>query len=603
MKLRAAFAFVVVGAFALSGCTGAEKLPEPAEPGRVDRVAGGGEARLVTFDSCETALRELRSAAGAEPLPPSGDGDAGTSDDSGRSGGVSGNEGDPGAGDANAVPAQPQAPQGAPGIEEREAPSPVPEEHSGTNNHEAGVEEPDLAYTDGSRIVTVAGGSLRVADVATRTVTSTVEIPGGSASNLLVDGDRALVVGDQAELTLVDLSASATVLGTLRTDGGYVDARLVDGTARVVVSSVPAVAEPARAPSSGGIGSTGGVGSIDDWLPRYELARPDGTTSSGRLVDCERLSHPETYRPTSILSVLTIDLAGELGTGDPVAIAAGGATVYGTADSLYIANPAGGDTEIFRFDITGEGPAKHVASGKVEGELLNQYAMSEHEDVLRVATTRSGSTGSSDSAVSVLAKEGDALRLIGELEGLGPGERIYAVRFFGPVGYVVTFRETDPLYTLDLRDPGAPKAAGELKITGYSAYLHNAGDGRLIGVGQEADERGRVLGVQVSLFDVSHAAQPRRLAQHRLSGGMALVEQDTHAFLYWEPERMLLLPTDTGVLVLRVSDANVTELGKLGEGESVSRTLIIGDDIWTVGESGLAVYDVDGLAKLADLPF
>ncbi|ASR34641.1 hypothetical protein BAY61_06190 [Prauserella marina] len=591
MKLRAALAFVVVGAFALSGCTGwtgPEQVREPAGP-------GGGEARLVAFDSCETALRELRSAAGAspvEPLPPA------------ERGGVSGNEGNPEAetGDAKVVPARPQS---SPGVAEGEARSPdsAPEEHSGTNNHEAGVEEPDLAYTDGSRIVTVAGGVLRVVDVDTRTVTSTVEVPGGAASNLLVDGDRALVVGDEAELTLVDLSTTARVLGTLRTEGGYVDARLVEGTARVVVSSAPAVAEPARAESTGG---------IDDWLPRYELARPDGTTTSGRLVDCDRVSHPETYRPTAILSVLTIDLSGELGTGDPVAIAAGGATVYGTADSLYIANPAGEDTEIFQFDITGDGPARHVASGRVEGTLLNQYAMSEYEDTLRVATTRSGEVdrtdgrdiaGSTDSAVSVLAREGDTLNQIGGLEGLGPGERIYAVRFFGPVGYVVTFRETDPLYTLDLRDPRSPKAVGELKITGYSAYLHNAGEGRLIGVGQEADERGRVLGVQVSLFDVSHAAAPRRLAQHQLSGGMALVEHDTHAFLYWEPERMLLLPTDTGVLVLRVSEANVTELGVLGEGESVSRTLVVGDEIWTVADSGLAVYDLAGLTPLATVPF
>ena len=111
---------------------------------------------------------------------------------------------------------------------------------------------------------------------------------------------------------------------------------------------------------------------------------------------------------------------------------------------------------------------------------------------------------SSSSAVYVL--DADTLAKVGKVGGLGEGERIYSVRFIGPVGYVVTFRQVDPLYTLDLRDPAAPEVTGELKITGYSAYLHPAGDGRLIGVGQEASEKGRTLGTQVSLFDVSDPA-------------------------------------------------------------------------------------------------
>ncbi|OON33252.1 hypothetical protein BSA16_01360, partial [Micromonospora sp. Rc5] len=86
--------------------------------------------------------------------------------------------------------------------------------------------------------------------------------------------------------------------------------------------------------------------------------------------------------------------------------------------------------------------------------------------------------------------------------GLGRGERIHSVRYLGPTGHVVTFRRTDPLYTLDLTDPAAPRVTGELKITGYSAYLHPAGPGRLLGVGQEADADGRAQGLQVSLFDV-----------------------------------------------------------------------------------------------------
>ena len=124
--------------------------------------------------------------------------------------------------------------------------------------------------------------------------------------------------------------------------------------------------------------------------------------------------------------------------------------------------------------------------------------------------------------------------------GLGRDERIYSVRFIGPVGYVVTFRQTDPLYTLDLSDPAAPKVTGELKITGYSAYLHPAGEGRLIGIGQEASEQGRVQGMQVSLFDVSDLSRPNRLAQYHVTHASSEAEFDPHAFLYWPADQLLV---------------------------------------------------------------
>src|SRR5262249_27258747 len=127
------------------------------------------------------------------------------------------------------------------------------------------------------------------------------------------------------------------------------------------------------------------------------------------------------------------------------------------------------------------------------------------------------------------------LHEVGHVGGLGKGERIYGVRFVGPAGYVVTFRQTDPLYVVDLRDPATPRVAGELKINGYSAYLHPAGNGRLIGVGRSADDKGRATGMQVSLFDVADPTRPARIAQYVLPGGYTEAEYDPHAFLYWQP--------------------------------------------------------------------
>ena len=130
----------------------------------------------------------------------------------------------------------------------------------------------------------------------------------------------------------------------------------------------------------------------------------------------------------------------------------------------------------------------------------------------------------------------------GHVAGLGLTERIYSVRFMGPVGYVVTFRQTDPLYTVDLSDPAQPRARGSVALTGYSAYLHPASDTRLIGIGRQADAMGHVGGTQVSLFDVSDLAAPTRLATFALTAAVSDAEFDPHAFLYWPGSHLVVVP-------------------------------------------------------------
>jgi uncharacterized secreted protein with C-terminal beta-propeller domain len=250
----------------------------------------------------------------------------------------------------------------------------------------------------------------------------------------------------------------------------------------------------------------------------------------------------------------------------------------------------------------------------VDGWLLNQYSMSEWDGHLRVATTsenpwdRAAQTRS-ESAVFVLRQKGGDLVETGHVGGLGKGERIYSVRFVGGTGYVVTFRQTDPLYTVDLRNPQSPKVLGELKITGYSAYLHPAGDGRLIGIGQEASEQGRVQGTQVSLFDVSDLAAPKRLAQYHLKNVRSEAETDPHAFLYWPKTGLLAVPlwsgAQPGLLVLSVNDASINERGAITHTgpTPVRRSLVIDGTLWTVSDQGLKANDMGTLAATAWLPF
>ncbi|HEV7897021.1 MAG TPA: beta-propeller domain-containing protein, partial [Planosporangium sp.] len=326
------------------------------------------------------------------------------------------------------------------------------------------------------------------------------------------------------------------------------------------------------------------------------------------------------------LTVLTFDLAARsLGDGDPTGLVADGDTVYANGPSLYVATDSrwrtgpmlrrGGQairtdeqTEVYKFDISASGRPRYVAGGAVPGWLINQYAMSEWDGRLRMATTFRQQTES-----SVYVLDG-SLRQVGHVGGLGKGERIHSVRFVGTTGYVVTFRQTDPLYVVDLRDAAQPRVTGELKINGYSAYLHPAGNGRLIGVGQDADDSGRRNGLQVSLFDVADPTRPTRVAQYAVPGGYTDAELDPHAFLYWPTTGLLVVPVVTpgdpvrtadlaDALALRLSGSSITAVGKIPGplGGRVRRSLMIGDVLWTISDTTVTAYHGDSLTKLAEL--
>jgi uncharacterized secreted protein with C-terminal beta-propeller domain len=261
---------------------------------------------------------------------------------------------------------------------------------------------------------------------------------------------------------------------------------------------------------------------------------------------------------------------------------------------------------------------RYVASGTVPGYLLGQFALDEYQGDLRVATTLEAVRAPTEmqSRVSVLALRGDRLVGVGEVGGLGRGETIRAVRFIGPLGYVVTFRQTDPLYVVDLSRPESPAVAGELKLPGYSAYLHPIGDGLLLGLGQNADADGRQLGLQLSLFDVTDPAHPRRLDRVALPGGYSDVEADHHAFTY--AGGLALAPYnhtdvdggyDSGVLAVRVHDDRLAAPVTLRADDAAPldgapmRTLVVDGFVYTVTSAGVAVHDAGTLERVGFTPF
>ncbi len=575
--------------------------------------------------------------------------------------------------------------------------SAVPGGTSTTNTQEQGVDEGDQVETDGRMVYSVVDGRLRVVDTTAKAEVARVELPGGD-HQLLLDGTRLVVVtngwgsgggvrpmpagaaralpdviGGDAGTTVavydVSAPASPTRQSVITLEGRLVAARSAKGVVRLVLHSSLGDRLPFEMPNKPGTDAERKAteanrkaianSRLEDWLPRSFTEGVGGAAAPlKQALSCKDIGRPAveaglglTWLASLPLGATTPTVVGSAG------VVATGDIAYLGGDNLYVATtvfpdlPADADTRPVRpepartavhaFGLGTGTAATYLASGAVPGTLLNSYAMSEFDGVLRVATTveADGFGSASSSGVYTLRRNGDALAQLGAVTGLGRTERIYAVRYLGPLGYVVTFRQTDPLYVVDLRDPAAPRAVGELKIPGFSSYLHPLGDGRLLGIGQDATSDGRVLGTAASLFDVSDPSAPKRLASLRLAErwSQSEAEYDPHAFLWWAPAGRLVVPVSgddgkgnyrSSAVVVSVGASALSRAGtvehpaatpKAADGSSGStvpdvapvpemteqmrRSLVVGGQLVTVSPSGVKVSDLTSLATVAWIPF
>lgn len=452
------------------------------------------------------------------------------------------------------------------------------------------------------------------------------------------------------------------LVSSLRIQGRYVSAREVNGVVRLALSFNP----------ENSINFTSPRGKItqrmatdlniailanttaDDWLPRFIVksytcadgARNCNTLptakSTGRLVGCRNVYTPRVeFAGFELLSVVTLRIAGELAPRKSVAITATADNLYATATSLYVTTTefqgdfydaedgvrsgANFTTSFHKFALSAS-RGRYVASGSVMGSVLNQFSMHEYGGVFFVATTKGArwwsNRDSSKSKVTayVTHERTRKLREVGSVGDLGLGERIYSVRYLADTVYVVTFREVDPLYIIDLSDPRDLKVTGELKLPGFSTYLHPIAPGRLLGVGQDATPKGRTTGAKATLFDVSDKSKPKELSSWTLKGSSSNAEWDHRAFLYWQPEGIAVLPLSvyarkeknrfTGAVVLKVSGDTVVVRGRITHKlccgnkykSSIKRNLVLGGKfIWSLSSDQLQVNNMRNLVVKSNI--
>ncbi|MCY4424186.1 MAG: beta-propeller domain-containing protein [Acidimicrobiaceae bacterium] len=486
---------------------------------------------------------------------------------------------------------------------------------SGTNVQEAGVDEADIVKTDGQRIFTLSAGRLVVVDAASRTRTGAVAVAEGWGRELFIDGDSLLLItrstsdapdGSETVLQSIDVSGGTPeIVRTVNVQGNYISARSVGGTARVILRYDPQWNFPFVYPQNDAGASVAEEANrtavlnstLDDWLPHYTTGTADSSTGS-LMVPCGDVHAPSVFSGFGMTTVVSVPIGGDFDPSSSAAVMAPGDTVYASTGSLYVATTRWVEadtfdddeawqeawhqrrTSIHRFDISGA-QAAYESSGEVLGVIHNQFSLSEHDGHLRVVTTVGGPWGDeSESWVRVLSTAGDVLVEVGSVGDIGRGEQVQSVRFVGDVGYVVTFRQIDPFYTIDLSDPADPRILGELKIPGFSSYLHPISDSLVLGVGSDADPDGRITGAKVSLFDVSDLTAPREVAVWAAPDGWNDVGWDHRAFLWWAPENLAVIPVTvwndwSGAVVLRVADGTITEVGRVDhviEGEEPGRT-------------------------------
>ncbi|MDD1756925.1 MAG: beta-propeller domain-containing protein [Methanomassiliicoccales archaeon] len=516
--------------------------------------------------------------------------------------------------------------------------------HSTTNIQVEGVDEADSVKTDGAFLYIASGASISIVkaypadELANATVIDIIEVlglgEGYSAwiQGIYLDDGRMVAVvsvsgpylpynstGDDAygiyapaiwrmpeERTVIavfslDGNGGASLVGTVGTSGYGVTSRMSDGVVYLVTQhflwtydSVVSLPKEWQ-------------GNESDAIPVTDVHYDPGCKD-----------------PASFLNIMALDVASM--ESNLTSILTGYASnIYVSSEAMYLTfqqwNGGAADTvfndsrgtntldavavssdttttTIYKIGLDG----LHVEArsrGVVPGYLINQFSMDEDNGLLRVATTFSWDN--QRNAVYVLD---EGLAIIGALEDLAPGERIFSCRFSGDTLYLVTFRQVDPLFVIDLSDPSAPKVQGELKVPGYSSYLHPIADGLLVGIGMENSS------LKVSLFDVSDPSLPTELDNLVIPGWSYSEALWDHKAVTYDPVTgSLIIPVSSwdqstynctsGAYVFTITDTAIELKGKVqpGPGEYVMRAQFIGDWLYTISDTTVYVNSLLDLSE------
>ncbi|MEZ4362585.1 MAG: beta-propeller domain-containing protein [Kofleriaceae bacterium] len=578
-------------------------------------------------------------------------------------------------------------------------------DYSGTNNQEAGVDEADYVKTDGYHLYAINGNRLHIFSVPQFGELNAVSVTPleGSPTQMLLhkDANRVVVfsrvnsstlpVGHPLRVALrrndsesywrVPYVSKVTVFDITnraapRTDrefyfeGFYQTARRIDTTIRVAsyayldrhevwgwyddyrrygeARTKEIVARRIRALS------------LADLIPQLYARTAGGQLETRSLSQgsCRSFYRPTDSHARGISSILSFDLLAQELTWDADHVVSNWSTFYSSGDTLVLAENAHdwwwywwyrGDSDqlnVHAFDVSQPGTTSYIGSGRVYGQLSDQFAIDEEDGAIRLATTKDlwwrwwaqGDEARPEMTnhIWVLEHQPGTRRLVnvGHVGGIAPGERITAARFLGDKGFITTFRRVDPLFTLDLSDRRNPRVVGELKIPGFSTYLHPMEDGKLLSIGVGGDDNGANWRTTVSMFDVGNFAAPQATSVLPIAaeGGWGWSEAlwEHKAFTYWAPKQLLAIPQSNYQQVAangrveynylsKLELVNVDPATGLSRGSSIDhsayynvdrqyywqnvdirRSIFMGDYIYALSDKAITVHRLSDMALMAD---
>ncbi len=541
------------------------------------------------------------------------------------------------------------------------------ESFSRTNIQEQGVDESDKIKTDGKLLYITGNQKVTVADIsnpADMRIESTITIS-GTVDEIFLYNDQLLVVlyfqnqgiypfmnnrvidgpligmpywipiQAKTNVAFYDVSNAShpTLIKDVAIEGSLVATRETGGKLHIVQQFMPALppleysydgTEAGRAKAISTNQKKLSDLTLAELLPKFQITTSnDEPIQSGRLIQSQNFYKPQETEGAAMVTVTSFDLDHLSDPMQSVGIIATAETIYASTRALYVSatnwnydfsfaknSTSKTETIIHKFDLQGE-TVRHSADGRINGHILNQFSLSEYDQVLRVATDsfswQVSPQNQAGTNVFCLKEKDGELAVIGKIENIAPGEQLYAARFVDTRGFLVTFVRIDPLFTLDLSDPTAPKIAGELKVPGYSQYIHPFDQDYLLTLGIDVAEKNGVLtpnGIQLSIFDVKEFTDPRLLFTTKIEDQWAYTEAmyNHKAFAFFPEQHLLALPINwgsgipyRGLEVYRVTPQKGFEkLGRITDSETSGiysnwlRGLFVDDNIFAV--LGNAVY-------------
>ena len=483
-------------------------------------------------------------------------------------------------------------------------------DYSQTNVREAGVDEGDVVKTDGSYLyILKSSGSVRIVDIRGTKMKEIAEIQpeklNESIEDLYLDGDRLMLVTTGYESSMEEAESDMYTVNRYQ----YTALTVYDITER----EHPEVT--GRITQEGDYRQSRKNGDYVYLLTQYSPSLGDSFEDSSvmPLVNEQKLAISDVYLPdqTSQPDYL---VASGINIQDPEnvisskAIVSGAADFYMSSDNLFICNNNWNDgkssTESLRFACE-DGEITAGAMCELPGFLNDTFSLDEYQGYLRVLLTED-SNGESNSLYILDAD----MQVTGAIRDLADGETIRSARFMGTIAYFVTFRQTDPLFCADLSDPDNPQILSELKLTGFSSYLHPYGDHLLLGVGYEAEEEtGSQTGVKLSMFDISEPSQVEELDKYVIKGASYLPSDYDYKAILADGEKNLIgFVCDGEYLVFSYDEEKgfqnlltyTMSDWEYWDGDASCRGVYAGDEFYIVDQDEVLCFDMNQDFTLTD---